>query len=138
MDEYSSNTFTLAAPAVVAQLQIAIQPSRASPNTSTIASFKPSRMTYSMVVSKGGSAFSGVPPTPGEFTLQKEWSLLQRMGTTPTTKALKKALDTTEALKKATLTHSQRRAAKQEVKATSLVIRVNFPTNKGKGQATTP
>ena len=119
-DDYPFNTFTLAASVVQAQPQIAIQPSRAPPNILTIASFKPSGTTYSQVVSKGRSAFNGIPPVPGDFSIQEKCSLLKRIGEKPMGEALKKAADH--------LTHSQRHKMKRNAKQeASLVMRVNLP-----------
>ena len=85
----SPNPFTLAAPAILEQAHpmITLQPSRATPKA-TVASFKPSGITYSKVVSTGPSSFTGAPAGPGPNTLQMEQEWLQKQQVCPTMQAL--------------------------------------------------
>ena len=66
---------------------IALQPSRATPKA-TVASFKPSGITYSKVVSTGPSSFTGAPAGPGPNTLQMEQERLQKQQVHPMMQAL--------------------------------------------------
>ena len=66
---------------------IALQPSRATPKA-TVASFKPSGITYSKAVSTGPSSFTGAPAGPGPNTLQMERERLQKQQICPTMQAL--------------------------------------------------
>ena len=83
------NPFTLAVAAIQVEPRpvIALQPSQAPPNTSTIVGFKPS--AYSTVMAKEGSAYTGAPAGPSPNTLQQRWAKLKQLGVTPTTQALK-------------------------------------------------
>ena len=68
---------------------IALQPSRAAPNTTTIASINRNRVTYSTVATpKTAQTFTGVSRKVGPNTLQTERGLLQRMNVTPTIQTL--------------------------------------------------
>ena len=132
-DEYSSpNTFTLVASAVPAQPQIAIQPSRAPPNTSTIVLFNSNGQTYSKVVLTGPSAYNGIPRTPGMFFLQEERSLLPRIGEQPTTQPLKQAVailnkgvTADEAV--ACLSRREKKQVKQAAKAADTIATMGLP-----------
>ena len=88
----SPNPFTLAAAAIQIEPRpvITLQPSRAPPNVSHVMSFKPSRATYSMAVTHGGSSCEGAPSKPGPSMLNSECTRLKQLGIMPTTKQLKK------------------------------------------------
>ena len=83
------NPFTLAVAAIQVEPRpvIALQPSQAPPNTSTIVGFKPS--AYSTIMAKEGSAYTGAPAGPSPNTLQQRWAKLKQLDVTPTTQALK-------------------------------------------------
>ena len=66
---------------------IVLQPSRATPKA-TVASFKPSGITYSKAVSTGPSSFTGAPAGPGPNTLQMEQERLQKQQVRPTMQVL--------------------------------------------------
>ena len=87
----SPNLFTLAAPAtlVPARPMIALQPSRAGPQTHTIASIKPTGVTYSTVAAASLQWYTGASSMPGKYTMQEERSLLKRLNVKPTTEPLK-------------------------------------------------
>ena len=69
---------------------IALQPFRAGPSTTTIASTNPNRVTYSMVATpKTAQKYTGVSRNVGPNTLQTERGLLKRMNVTPTIQTLK-------------------------------------------------
>ena len=70
---------------------IALQASRAAPNTMTIASMNPNRVTYSMVASpKTAQTYTGASRKVGPNTLQTERGLLnKRMNVKPTIQNLK-------------------------------------------------
>ena len=68
---------------------IALQPSRAGPSTTTVASINPNRVTYSTVATLGPQKFTGAPKKAGPNTLQKERGLLKHMDVTPTIQNLK-------------------------------------------------
>ena len=60
--------------------QIALQPSRAGPSTTTIVSFKPSGATYySKPTNRLASTYSGQPSRPGPATLLEARSLAERL-----------------------------------------------------------
>src|SRR5271168_552906 len=88
----SPNPFTLAAPAILepARPMIALQPSRAAPSSSSVASFHPSGVTYSTVASSSARRFTGFPSEPGPSTLREERDLLRKMNVRPTAEPLKK------------------------------------------------
>ena len=72
------------------RLMIALQPSRAAPNTTTIASINLNRVTYSTVATpKTAQMFTGVSRKVGPNTLQKERGLLKRMNVTLTIQTLR-------------------------------------------------
>ena len=84
------------APAAVQQQQavrlpqIALQPSRAGPTTTTIASFKPAGINYmSKPTNCPASTFTGQPSRPGLATLPEAHSLAERLEVTPTIGNLK-------------------------------------------------
>ena len=80
--------FSLAASAV--HPIIALQLSRAAPNTTTIASINLNRVTYSTVATpKTAQTYTGVSRKIGPNTLQKERGLLKRMNVTLTIQTLK-------------------------------------------------
>ena len=80
--------FSLAASAVCPM--IALQPSRAGPSTTTVASINPNQVTYSTVATpKTTRQYTGAPRKVGPNTLQKERGLLKRMEVTPTIQNLK-------------------------------------------------
>jgi len=145
-DEISSpNTFTLAASAVQARPQIALQPSRAAPNTSTIVSFNSNGQTYSKVVSAGPSVYNGIPRTPGMFSMQEERSLLSRIGEKPTTQNLKQTagvlreVTTDEAVDR--LSRREKKQAKRAAKAAKTIATMGLPPvtlDKGKQREVTP
>ena len=86
--EPAPTPFSLAASAV--RPMIALQPSRAGPSTTTVASINPNRVTYSMVATpKTTQQYTGTPRKVGPNTLQKERGLLKRMEVTPTIQTLK-------------------------------------------------
>ena len=87
----SPNPFTLAAPAtlVPARPMIALQPSRAGPQTHTVASIKPSGVSYSTVAAATPQRYTGASSTPGKYTMQEERSLLRRLNVKPTVEPLK-------------------------------------------------
>ena len=86
--EPAPTPFSLAASAV--RPMIALQPSRAGPSTTTVASINLNRVTYSMVAtSKTAQQYTGAPRKVGPNTLQKERGLLKRMEVTPTIQNLK-------------------------------------------------
>ena len=86
--EPAPTPFSLAASAV--HLMIALQPSRAAPNTMTIASINPNRVTYSMVATpKTAQKYTGVSRKVGPNTLQTERGLLKRMNVTLKIQTLK-------------------------------------------------
>ena len=87
----SPTPFTMAAPASLVQAQptIALQPSRAPPQTHTVMSFKPSGVLYSTVATANLQHFTGGPSKPGRNTMQEERSLLKRLNAKPTTEPLK-------------------------------------------------
>ena len=85
--EPAPTPFSLAASAVCPT--IALQPSRAGPSTTTIASINLNQVTYSMIATSGPQKFTGVPKKAGLNTLQKERGLLKRMDVTPTIQNLK-------------------------------------------------
>ena len=69
---------------------IALQPSRAAPNTTTIASINPNRVTYSMVATpKTAQTYTGASRKVGPNTLQMERGLLKRMNVKLTIQTLK-------------------------------------------------
>ena len=71
-------------------LMIALQPSRAGPSTTTIASINPNQVTYSTVATpKTAQKFTGAYRKVGPNTLQMERGLLKRMNVTPTIQTLK-------------------------------------------------
>ena len=86
--EPAPTPFSLAASAV--HPMIALQPSRAGPSTTTVASINPNRVTYSTVATpKTAQTYTGAPRKVGPNTLQKERGLLKRMEVTPTIQNLK-------------------------------------------------
>ena len=87
----SPNPFTLAAPAtlVPARPMIGFQPSRAGPQTHTVASIKPTGVTYSTVAAASPQQYIGAFSTPGKYTMQEERSLLRRLNVKPTAEPLK-------------------------------------------------
>ena len=86
--EPAPTPFSLTASAVCPM--IALQPSRAGPSTTTIASINLNRVTYSMVATpKNAQQYTGTPRKVGPNTLQKERGLLKRMEVTPTIQTLK-------------------------------------------------
>ena len=86
--EPAPTPFSLAASAV--HLMIALQPSRAAPNTTTIASINLNRFTYSTVATpKTAQTYTGASRKVGQNTLQTERGLLKRMNVTPTIQTLK-------------------------------------------------
>ena len=87
MVEPAPTPFSLAASAVCPT--IALQPSRAGPSTSTIATINPNRVTYSTVANPGAQKFTGAPKKAGPNTLQHERGLLNRLNVTPTIQNLK-------------------------------------------------
>ena len=87
MVEPAPTPFSLAASAV--RLTIALQPSRADPSTSTIATIKPNRVMYSTVATPGAQKYTGAPKKAGPNTLQHERGLLNRLNATPTIQNLK-------------------------------------------------
>ena len=81
--------FSLAASAVCPM--IALQPSRAAPNTMTIVSINLNRVTYSTVATpKTAQTYTGASRKVGPNTPQMERDLLKRMNVTPTIQTLKK------------------------------------------------
>ena len=86
--EPAPNPFSLAASAVCPI--IALQPSRAAPNTMTIVLINLNRVTYSMVATpKTAQTYTGASRKVGPNTLQRERGLLKRMNVTPTIQTLK-------------------------------------------------
>ena len=86
--EPAPTPFSLAASAVCPM--IALQPSRAGPSTTTVASINLNQVTYSMVAtSKTAQQYTGAPRKVGPNTLQKERGLLKRMDVMPTIQTLK-------------------------------------------------
>ena len=87
----SPNPSIMAAPASLVQARptIALQPSRAPPQTHTVMSFKPSGVLYSTVATANLQHFTGGPSKPGRNTMQEEHSLLRRLNVKPTTEPLK-------------------------------------------------
>ena len=86
--EPTPTPFSLAASAV--RPMIALQPSRAGPSTTTVASINPNRVTYSTVATpKTAQQYTGTPRKVGPNTLQKERGLLKRMEVTLTIQNLK-------------------------------------------------
>ena len=80
--------FSLAASAV--RPMIALQPSRAAPNTTTTALINPNQVTYLTVATpKTAQKFTGASRKVGPNTLQMERGLLKRMNVTPTIQTLK-------------------------------------------------
>ena len=86
-----TNPFTLAATATLepAQPVVALQPSRAPPGTSTVASFNSWGVTYAKMAHPTSRNFTGAPAKPGPNTLQRERSLLERVGIPPTMEPLR-------------------------------------------------
>ena len=77
--EPAPTPFSLAASAV--RPMIALQPSRAGPSTTTVASINPNRVTYSTVATpKNTQQYTGAPRKVGPNTLQKERGLPQEDG----------------------------------------------------------
>ena len=69
---------------------IALQPSRAGPSTTTIASINPNQVTSSTVATpKTAQMYTGAPRKVGPNTLQKERGLLKRMDVTLMIQTLK-------------------------------------------------
>ena len=86
--EPAPTPFSLAASAV--HPMIALQPSRAGPSTTTVASINPNRVTYLTVAApQTAQKFIGASRKVGPNTLQKERGLLKRMNVTPTIQTLK-------------------------------------------------
>ena len=86
--EPAPTPFSLAASAV--RPMIALQPSRAGPSTTTVASINPNQVTYLTVVTpRTAQQYTGAPRKVGPNTLQKERGLLKRMEVTPTIQTLK-------------------------------------------------
>ena len=86
--EPAPTPFSLAASAVCPM--IALQPSRAGPSTTTVASINPHQVTYSTVATpKSAQQYTGAPRKVGPNTLQKERGLLKRMEVMPTMQTLK-------------------------------------------------
>jgi hypothetical protein len=86
-----TNPFTLAASATLepARPVVALQPSRAPPGTSTVASFNSRGVTYAKVAHPTARKYTGAPTAPGRFSLQKERTLLERVGVAPTMEPLR-------------------------------------------------
>ena len=86
--EPAPTPFSLAASAV--RLMIALQPSRAGPSITTVASIHPNRVTYSTVATpKIAQQYTGASRKAGPNTLQTERGLLKRMNITLTIQTLK-------------------------------------------------
>ena len=74
----------------VSRPQIALQPSRAGPSTTTIASFKPTGINYtSKSNNQPASAYTGQPSRPGPATLLEARSLAERLDVRPSIENLK-------------------------------------------------
>ena len=77
-------------PATVSRPMIALQPSRAGPSTTTIASFRPQGITYeSKSLKQSAQAFTGQTGQPGPSTLTETQALISRLNLDPTIETMK-------------------------------------------------